>query len=221
MGKFTPFAFILDQWTRLPPPLSVDLSRKTVVVIGANTGIGFETAKHFARMKPARLVLGCRSEAKGKQALESEDLPPSECSYVIELTRGSEGIAQDTGYAAELEIIDLAEFRSVIEFAQRLRNAPVDYLIANAGVAPQEYKLTADTWEQSYVTPLTSEIERCRTYSSALSQCKTGYKSTTLRPLCCPCSSCRTWSRQLKSRGGRPAWSSPAASCTSLPILTR
>ncbi len=29
----------------------------------------FEAAKHFARMKPARLVLTARDEAKGKQAL--------------------------------------------------------------------------------------------------------------------------------------------------------
>ena len=72
MGKFTTGTFFVAQWTPLGSPLYVDLTGKTVVIIGGNTGIGFEAAKHFARMKPARLILACRSEAKGKAALESE-----------------------------------------------------------------------------------------------------------------------------------------------------
>ena len=36
-----------------------DLTGKTVVVIGANMGIGYEAAKHFAAMNPARLIMGC------------------------------------------------------------------------------------------------------------------------------------------------------------------
>jgi retinol dehydrogenase 12 len=71
MGKFTPITFVIDQWSRLDPPLYVDLHGKTVIVTGANTGIGFEAAKHFARMKPARLIIACRSEPKGRDALES------------------------------------------------------------------------------------------------------------------------------------------------------
>ena len=71
MGNPTsPIQIAFEQWTRLPPPLSADLAGKTVVVAGANTGIGLEAAAHFARMKPARLVLACRSEGKGKAALE-------------------------------------------------------------------------------------------------------------------------------------------------------
>ena len=48
----------------------VDLTGKTVVVIGANVGLGFEAAKHFAAMNPKRLVLGCRSQEKGQAALQ-------------------------------------------------------------------------------------------------------------------------------------------------------
>lgn len=71
MTKFTFSAFFLSQWAHLDPPLHADLTGKNVIVTGANTGIGFETAKHFARMKPARLILACRSEARGREALES------------------------------------------------------------------------------------------------------------------------------------------------------
>ena len=69
MGKFTFSGFFLEQWTRLPPPLLADLSNKVVMVTGANTGIGFETAKIFANQHPRKLILGCRSESKGKAAL--------------------------------------------------------------------------------------------------------------------------------------------------------
>lgn len=73
MGKFTFPSFVLDQWTRLPPPLSADLQGKTILVTGANTGVGLEVAKHFAKMKPSRLIIACRSEARGRDALESEN----------------------------------------------------------------------------------------------------------------------------------------------------
>lgn len=72
MGKFTLWGFFADQWARLPPPLHTDLSGKTVLVIGANTGIGLEAAKHFAKMNPARLIIGCRSAERGRTALEGE-----------------------------------------------------------------------------------------------------------------------------------------------------
>lgn len=70
MGRFAFGPFFIAQWTPLGPPLYADITGKTVVIIGGNAGIGFETAKHFARMKPARLVIGCRSEERGQAAAE-------------------------------------------------------------------------------------------------------------------------------------------------------
>ena len=67
--RYSPLSFLSDQFTTLPPHLHADLMGKTILVVGANTGIGFETAKHFAEMRPGRLILGCRSEEKGRDAL--------------------------------------------------------------------------------------------------------------------------------------------------------
>jgi NAD(P)-dependent dehydrogenase (short-subunit alcohol dehydrogenase family) len=67
--KFSPFDSCINQWSTVPPVETVDLSAKTVLVVGANVGIGLEASKHFARMQPARLIIACRNESKGKAAL--------------------------------------------------------------------------------------------------------------------------------------------------------
>ena len=66
------FRFLLQQLATVPPVEHEDLSGKTVVVIGANVGLGFEAAKHFARMNPDRIILGCRSKERGEAAATSE-----------------------------------------------------------------------------------------------------------------------------------------------------
>ena len=41
-------------------------SSRTVIVTGANTGIGYETAKAVAQMG-ARVIVACRSEQRAKE----------------------------------------------------------------------------------------------------------------------------------------------------------
>jgi retinol dehydrogenase 12 len=72
MGRVGFLQNIQNQWWKVAPVEHVDLTGKTVVVIGANVGLGFEAAKHFASMNPKRLVLGCRSQEKGQAALQGE-----------------------------------------------------------------------------------------------------------------------------------------------------
>jgi len=49
------------------PLYTADLAGKTVMVIGANTGIGIEAAKHFAE----RVIITCRDDEKCSIAVES------------------------------------------------------------------------------------------------------------------------------------------------------
>ncbi|KAH9479742.1 Short-chain dehydrogenase/reductase OXR1 [Psilocybe cubensis] len=67
--------FIRDQYTSLslPSPSQSQLTNKTILITGGNTGLGFETAVHFASMAqplaPARVVITCRTAEKGAEAV--------------------------------------------------------------------------------------------------------------------------------------------------------
>jgi len=130
MGRLTFYDSIQEQWQKVKPVEHVDLTGKTVVVVGANVGLGFEAAKHFASMNPKRLVLGCRNQEKGQAAVQA---------------------IQATGYKnAELALIDLAQFASVSAFADTFvrDNAQIDILVYNAAVASRQYSTSKDGWEE-------------------------------------------------------------------------
>jgi retinol dehydrogenase-12 len=60
-----------------------------------------------------------------------------------------------TGYTkAELWIIDLADFASVKQFADRFEQdgGRLDILVENAAIAPTTYEATKDGWESSFVS---------------------------------------------------------------------
>ncbi|TEB37324.1 NAD(P)-binding protein [Coprinellus micaceus] len=125
-------AFVSEHLQAPPPVVTADLTGQTVMVTGANTGLGFEAAKHFARMNPARLILACRNETKGNAAISK--------------------LKQETGFkAVELWLLDLAKFSSVTEFADRFEKdgGRLDILVANAAVAATEYRETVDGYEES------------------------------------------------------------------------
>ncbi|RXW16955.1 hypothetical protein EST38_g8899 [Candolleomyces aberdarensis] len=131
--KKTILSFIQDQRFKIPPVIQADLKGQTVIVVGANTGLGFETAKHFSRMGPAKLILACRNEEKGRAAVDK--------------------IREETGYSAELRALDLARFSSVLSFVDDFlkEGNRLDILVANAAITGTEYKTTADGWEETIV----------------------------------------------------------------------
>jgi len=128
------FHFLSEQLATVPPVEHEDLSGKSVVVIGANVGLGFEAAKHFAKMNPDRIILGCRSKERGEAAATK--------------------LKAETGYkSAELWIIDLARIFSVVDFAKRFEKegSRIDILLLNAGIGPAPgQQLTADGYESTF-----------------------------------------------------------------------
>jgi len=106
-----------------------DQTGRVAVVTGANSGIGFETARALAG-KGARVVLACRDEARGRAA---------------EQRLGREVPGAD----ARFEPLDLGSLDSIRAFAEKLAATEprLDLLINNAGVMIPPYGRTADGFE--------------------------------------------------------------------------
>jgi NAD(P)-dependent dehydrogenase (short-subunit alcohol dehydrogenase family) len=121
-----------SEWTTAQMP-AVD--GKTVVVTGANSGLGFEATRAFAR-KGAHVVMACRSVERGEDAErrirreESGDL------------RGS----------LDVSALDLADLSSVRAFAEAFRAAhdQLHVLCNNAGVMAIPRRETENGFEMQF-----------------------------------------------------------------------
>lgn len=108
----------MTKWTAADLPAQ---SGRTVIVTGANSGIGLVAARELARAG-AHVVLAVRDLAKGEAA------------------------AAQVGAGATVRPLDLASLASVRRFAASIEG-PVDVLINNAGVMAVPESRTADGFE--------------------------------------------------------------------------
>ncbi|HEY1075237.1 MAG TPA: oxidoreductase [Fontimonas sp.] len=121
----------MSRWTHNDMP---DLSGKTALVTGANSGLGLATAQALAA-KNARVILSCRGAAKAESAM-----------------------AQIRAVAprARLEALDLdlSDLESVRRAARQLtaQAMPLDILINNAGVMGVPLTRTRDGFELLFGT---------------------------------------------------------------------
>ncbi|KAK3774917.1 hypothetical protein RRG08_007274 [Elysia crispata] len=105
------------------------ITGKTVIITGANTGIGKETAEDLAR-RGGRLILACRDVTKGNNAVQE--------------------IIRETGnnnvFCWEL---DLSSFKSIRKFAEKFNESEprLDILINNAGIMMCPRMLSKDGLE--------------------------------------------------------------------------
>jgi NAD(P)-dependent dehydrogenase (short-subunit alcohol dehydrogenase family) len=108
-----------------------DQSGRTIIVTGANTGIGFEAAKVLAD-KGARVLLACRSQAKAEAAIAAIKLatPPADLAFL------------------PLDQADLASVRAAAELAAE--EPRIDVLLNNAGVMMPPLTRTAQDFELQF-----------------------------------------------------------------------
>ncbi|WP_276302114.1 oxidoreductase [Halorussus lipolyticus] len=112
-----------------------EMDDRTVVVTGANSGLGYEATRAFAQ-KGAHVVMACRSEERGEDATHKIRRADSR------RIRGSLEVAE----------LDLADLDSVRSFADEFRDAHDDLhvLCNNAGVMAIPRSETADGFEMQF-----------------------------------------------------------------------
>jgi NAD(P)-dependent dehydrogenase (short-subunit alcohol dehydrogenase family) len=111
-----------------------ELSGRSFIVTGANSGLGFETARQLAA-HGGRVLLTTRSDAKGLEALRRLK-------------------AQIPGAVVEHRLLDLADLDSVKAFAAGITSeeAGLDVLVNNAGVMFPPRVLTRQGNESQFAT---------------------------------------------------------------------
>ncbi|GFR83479.1 retinol dehydrogenase 12 [Elysia marginata] len=107
---------------------------KTVLITGANTGIGKETARELAK-RGGRIILACRNVEKGEEARKE----------IVEETKNEDVVVQE---------LDLSSFESIQKFAKNFNENEIrlDILINNAGVMACPKMLTKDGLEMQIGT---------------------------------------------------------------------
>lgn len=107
---------------------------KVAIITGANSGIGFETAKALAK-KGATVVMACRNLQKAEEAKKKV-------------------LSIDPNASLKPMKIDTSSLTDVQEFAKHFQNHfdRLDFLINNAGIMMSPYKETEDGFENQLAT---------------------------------------------------------------------
>ena len=110
--------------SNLPVP-HTSFEGRTIIVTGSNVGLGFEAAKHFARLGASKLILAVRSLDKGEKA-----------------KRDIEAEADIRKGIVDVWELDLGNYENVRKFAARATKEleRIDVLCENAGIATRTYK---------------------------------------------------------------------------------
>jgi retinol dehydrogenase-12 len=115
-------AMLASKWATLPYPTK-SFAGQTVIVTGANIGLGFEASRHFVRLGAQKVILACRSVEKGEEARAD-----------IEKSTGRKGVC-------EVWAVDMGDWDSVKAFAKRVEGLDrVDVVCENAGLAGFKFK---------------------------------------------------------------------------------
>ncbi|HOK61056.1 MAG: SDR family NAD(P)-dependent oxidoreductase [Tenuifilum sp.] len=117
---------------------------RTIVITGANSGIGYETAKYLA-FKGNTIIAASRQKDETLKIIDNLNLQCKKAN-----SKGS----------VKFYHLDLNDLKSVKTFAEKvITDYPIiDTLICNAGIMNSPYKVTEDGYEQQFQTNFLSHF---------------------------------------------------------------
>lgn len=120
-----------ENWTVKSIP---DQSGKIIIITGANSGIGYESARELSR-KGAEVILASRNPTKAEKAIMEirEEIPAAKLKFIE---------------------LNLSSLKSISRFAEEFRSIydRLDILLNNAGVMMVPYGITEDGFENTLGT---------------------------------------------------------------------
>ncbi len=136
---------LLSQLIYKPPPSTASFAAQTILVTGANTGLGKEAATHFVRLGATKVILAVR--------LDPQDEPSGETAKAdIEAATGSRGVV-------EVYELDYSRYASVLAFGAEMetRLERLDAVVLNAGIATETFAVVEDN-ESSITVNVVSTV---------------------------------------------------------------
>ena len=122
--------FFASQFTTLPDLTNLSFEGQTVIVTGANVGLGFESARHFHKLGADLVILAVRDVRKGESARDKLLIPG----------RG----------AIEVWQLDLSDTASIIAFAEKAAKHPrIDVVLENAGLQQHHWQVSKEGFEMT------------------------------------------------------------------------
>lgn len=114
---------IKNQLFVTPPLPTSSFAGKTIIVTGANVGMGLEASKHIVRLGVSHLILACRNIEKGETARKTILNAHPHTTANIEVWQ-----------------LDLASYSSVVAFADRCNMLErLDGIVENAGISTSQF----------------------------------------------------------------------------------
>ena len=129
------------------------LRGRVAVVTGANSGVGFETARALALGGAETVILACRDPVAGAEAARAiQDEAAAEFAAASHAPDASSPEREKCHSPCRVSClrVDLESFASVAAFADAFKalNLPLHLLVHNAGLMPAPFKRTRDGHER-------------------------------------------------------------------------
>lgn len=119
-------------------PVETNLRGKTIIITGGNAGLGYEAARQYLTLGASRLILACRSMAKGEEAAASLRADPA---------------VKTSNPDASIEVfeLDLGDYQSGLCFSNRVKEEvkELDILLNNGGQVALDYEKSKSNHERN------------------------------------------------------------------------
>lgn len=122
--------------TKPPFPTDVNLTGKTAIVTGSNSGLGFETSRQLLALNASMVILAVRNVQAGEEAAAK--------------------LKAEVESDAEIKVmkLDLLDYASVVGFAKKIKDDldALDILVLNAGIQQFNFELSQQGHESQLQT---------------------------------------------------------------------